>query len=498
MTPSCTNGAADPTPEVGGQSDLTGRNRMAWNVIVSWAGQFVFIAAGFVMPRMIDHRLGRDTLGIWDFSWSMVAYFGLIQVGVGSSVDRYIAKYRVRGEITKISEVVCSIGLLMALMGLAIVGLAVLLSSQLPVLWGEQLGEGIGDAQVVLITLGMSLAVEVAFASFSGVITGCHRWDIHNYIKSGWHLMVVVSMIVLLLLGLGIKALALASLVGLCMTNLTRVVFAFWLCPGMRIGHRFVRWRVMRDALGFGVKTLGPRIGDLLLNQTSGILVASFLGPGALALYSRPKSLTQHTGMLVNKLAFVLTPTASALHSINRQEELEELLVTATRYAAFISLPITVILSLMGGPLMLWWMGPDYADEILVMFIAVGSFTMSTFMPAMSILTGLNAHGRPGIAHFSAAICSVGLVLLALGPLKLGLRGVALAMGFPLTMAYGIYISTYVCRQLRISWGRFMSEAFRTPIFCVLPLAVSGSDSWSLSHLFASHWGLVSVGVLRP
>ena len=27
----------------------------------------VYLATGFVMPRMIDHKLGQEVLGVWDF-----------------------------------------------------------------------------------------------------------------------------------------------------------------------------------------------------------------------------------------------------------------------------------------------------------------------------------------------------------------------------------------------------------------------------------------------
>lgn len=463
---------ADLAPETVNQPDLTGRNRMAWNVIVSWAGQFAFIVAGFILPRMIDRKLGQETLGIWDFSWSMVAYFGLIQVGIGSSVNRYVAKYRARGEMERVSELVSSVMSVQMLMALVILGLAGLVTYLLPSFWGERLGEGLGDAQVVVLTLGASLAIQVALAAFTGVITGCHRWDIHNYIKAGWYAVTVAAMITLLQLGLGIRALAVASLVGLALADLNRILCAFLLCPKMRIGPYFIRVAMVRDAFRFGVKTLTPRIGDLLLNQTSGILIATFLGPAALALYSRPRSLVQQTEMLVSKLAFVLTPTASALHSTNQREELRELLITATKYAAFISLPITVGLSIMGGPLLLLWMGPDYVNEALVGIIALGSFSMFTLMPAMSILTGLNAHGRPGMVHLLTAVCSTGFVLIALGPLKMGLCGVALAVGLPLTIAYGVYIAAYACRFVGLSWPRFVVQAFRTPLLVVAPLAL--------------------------
>ncbi len=469
--PSTTEDPAPPISNADELPDLTGRSRMAWNVIISWAGQFVFIIAGFIMPRMIDRKLGQETLGIWDFSWSIVGYFNLIQMGVGASVSRYVAKYRVRGEIDRVSGIVSSVMFLQCSMALIILALTGLLSYLLPSLWGERLGDGIGDAQVVLLTLGASLAIQIALAAFTGVITGCHRWDIHNYIKAGWHAVTVVGMIVVLHLGLGIRSLALASLIGLVLADLNRVGYAFMLCPGMWVGLRFVQWAMIRDAFSFGFKMVAPTVGNLLLNQTASLLIAGFLGPAALALYSRPRSLAQHTHMLVSKLSFVVTPTASALHSACRCEELRELLVSATRYAACISLPLTIGLAIMGRSLMLLWMGPDYANGTLVALVALGNFAMFTLMPAMSLLTGLNAHGRPGMVHLGAAACSVGLVFLALGPLKLGLEGVALAVGLPLTVAYGGFVLVHTCKRVGMPWMTFVYRALGTPLLCTTPLA---------------------------
>ncbi|MHC5062326.1 MAG: hypothetical protein ACYTFK_14830, partial [Planctomycetota bacterium] len=52
------------------KEDLTGRDRLVSNVIFNWAAYSVFIVAGFIMPRLIDRRLGQELLGIWDFAWS--------------------------------------------------------------------------------------------------------------------------------------------------------------------------------------------------------------------------------------------------------------------------------------------------------------------------------------------------------------------------------------------------------------------------------------------
>ena len=82
---------------------------MLWNVLASWAGQLVFLLAGFFMPRMIDTHVGQAALGIWDFSWSLVSYFGLANLGVGSSVNRYVAMYRAANDITSLKTAVSSV-----------------------------------------------------------------------------------------------------------------------------------------------------------------------------------------------------------------------------------------------------------------------------------------------------------------------------------------------------------------------------------------------------
>ena len=46
------------------EKGLTGRERIAWNVITGWLGHSVRIVVGFVLPRMIDNELGAEVLGI--------------------------------------------------------------------------------------------------------------------------------------------------------------------------------------------------------------------------------------------------------------------------------------------------------------------------------------------------------------------------------------------------------------------------------------------------
>ena len=66
------------------KEDLTGRSRLIRNVGASYVSHFVFMAFGFIMPRLIDGYAGQTALGVWDFGWAFVSYLGLAMLGIPS------------------------------------------------------------------------------------------------------------------------------------------------------------------------------------------------------------------------------------------------------------------------------------------------------------------------------------------------------------------------------------------------------------------------------
>ncbi len=467
----------DPKQVGKGDADLTGRERMTWNVLTSWAGQIVFIIAGFIMPRMVDQHLGQQALGVWDFAWSLVAYFRLVQGGIVSSVNRYVAKYRVVGDEEGVNCAVSSVSCVLLVMGTVITGLTIVAALQVPNLLSDQVGEYVNDAKWVILFLGLSIAVQITFAGFGGVVTGCHRWDLHNAIYAGTHVLTVAAMITALVLGAGLPALGFVTLCGELIGRLVRCVVAYRVYPPLSVRLAHARWSTARSMLGFGGKSYLPRIGELLLNQTTSVLIIAYMGPSALALYARPRALVRHVRTIVQKFAMVLTPTASSFHATNKREELRTLLVTTTRYAAYISLPLVLLLAILGNPILHIWMGENYVLGLVPAILAGGHLSLLIQRPVLAILTGMNMHGRPGLINFCASAIGAALTAVALGPLDLGLVGAALAVTVPLTIANAIYVPIYACQLLDVPIRRYLVDSMRGPVLCAMafsaPLVVA-------------------------
>lgn len=452
--------------------DLTGRDRMAWNVIASWAGHMVFVVAGFIMPRFIDRRLGQEELGVWDFGWSLVSYFGLAQIGIGSSVNRYVARYRAVGDTAGISRAVSSVMLVQIWTSILAFGLALAATGALPYLFNERLGEHLPEAHWVVLLLGASIAVQLLFNVYVGVITGCHRWDLHNFVNAGAHLATLMAMILALSLNGGLPGLAAANLCGVAAGEVARAIVGHHVCPGLRIRLSNARWSQIVEMAVFGGKTVLNSLSRLLLYQTNSMLIAFYLGPAALALYSRPRSLVSHAQTFVNKFGFVLTPVASSLQAAERKEDLRELLVQTGRFAAYMALPMVLFMAIMGDPLLRLWMGPRYEQGLILAVLAIGHLAEMTRQPVINILAGMNMHGRLAIVNVCVGMGSVGLGILCLGVLHWGLLGAALSVAVPLMLVNGLYVPVYASRRLGIGVWSYLARTNRGPLLCAIPFAL--------------------------
>ncbi len=466
--------------------DITGKGRIVRNVLASWGGQLIFIIAGFILPRVIDNSLGAASLGVWDFAWSIISYFGLMQGGIGASVNRYVAKYRTEGNQQKVNESVSSAMSVQILAGFMVLASSALLAYYAPVLFGHQLEELTQETQWVIFLVGSGLAVQMFFDAFVGVITAHHRWDIHNAINAGVYMLTTIAMIIALLSGGGLIGLALANFCGTVVTELTRMFIAFRIAPDLKIRPRYVKFSTIKTQLAFGGKMLLPSISKLLMLQTVNILIMSYLGPALLALFARPMALIRHVNTIIGKYAFILTPIASSIQSKKNTEELRQMFIDTSRSSYYMTLPMILGLAFLGEELLYLWMGKDYATPYLISILAVGYLFTIAHSPVFSFLMGLNFHGRPGLARFVASLFVALSAFIVLEFFDGGLLSIALSIAIPLMIADGIYMPWFACKKLDIPFSTYYREVALRPLIILLPY----TGALALSKVFIDKPGM--------
>lgn len=446
--------------------DLTGRKRLARNVVWSWAGHLVFVVSGFVMPRMIDEYIGQEQLGIWDFCWALVSYLNIASLGIGSSVNRYVARYRAAGEIDALGSAISSVVVIQLVISAVVIVATMGMVLVLPEFFAGRLGDHLLATRKVVAFLGMSLAVQMGLDAFRGVISGCHRWDLYNGIQSGSYAVTIMGMLVALMIGGAIVSLAVIYFIGTVLGEIVRVIVAFRVCPELRISFSRASWAYGRQMMVFGGKVLLLGIPPVIMYQTVNVQIAAFLGPAALAVFSRPIGLIRHSDTLLAKFSNMFAPMAGSLQGDEQKAGQRELLLYGARWNVALALPASLALAVLGDPLIALWMGPAYVHEGLMPLLSLGLFLSTAHVSTVQVLIGVNRHGRIGAVSAAWVLSVLVAGVLVLNHYGWSLSGAGVLIVAAMTPSYGILLPVYICRCLHVSFREYMRNVFLVPIAC--------------------------------
>src|SRR5437660_3038557 len=68
------------------------------NVGSSWFALGINVVVGILLSPFILHRLGDAAFGIWVLIFAITGYYGLFDLGIRSSIVRYISKAKATGD----------------------------------------------------------------------------------------------------------------------------------------------------------------------------------------------------------------------------------------------------------------------------------------------------------------------------------------------------------------------------------------------------------------
>ena len=80
------------------------------NLLASWGDHIVGVLIGLMLMPFVLNTIGDGQYGLWLFICSIAGYSGLMNLGFGETVSRYVAHHHAKGETDQINHVVNGIG----------------------------------------------------------------------------------------------------------------------------------------------------------------------------------------------------------------------------------------------------------------------------------------------------------------------------------------------------------------------------------------------------
>jgi O-antigen/teichoic acid export membrane protein len=424
----------------------------------------VFVIFGFIMPRVVSDTIGQEALGIWDFGWAIVNYLGLAMVGIGSSVNRFVARFRASGQAENLSRIVSSVVAVQAAIGGAVFVTTFALYFLIPVLFSARLGEHAEVASVIVLYLGSALAVQMIFDAFRGVLTGCHRWTTYNAINAIGYSVAATLMLIVLAHGGGLRGMAITFLAVTLATEIVRYFIARRICPEIELKSSNVNRADIATVFRFGFKNVLIGLPKIIVQQTVNVFVVIHLGPAMLAVFARPLALVSQIGTLINKFAFVLTPMAGSLQSTGENRELRSFALSTMRAGWILSVLPMAFLLVLGDRIVEVWMGEGYAHWAVMAILAVGSLLPNAQNALLTVLVGMDEHGKVAKVSLwiSIVVAIPGFVLVSF--LGWSLEAAAWLVVLPTNAGMAAVTLWAGCKALRISAKLYIARVLRDPL----------------------------------
>ncbi|MBK5218725.1 MAG: oligosaccharide flippase family protein [Thermoleophilia bacterium] len=428
------------------------RNTMAQSASVIAGYLFSFLLA----PLMIS-RLGLDAFGVWAVTGAFATYAGLLDLGIGRSLARFIAVYDAADEKHRIDECV-GLGLLATVVvGVATAAVAVLVAP----FASDQLGVlDSGEMRLVLLS---SVAIWT-LNGIDGVLTavgiGLRRMVPPNVATTVGATINFAFSVAALLLS--------SSLVVYALANAAAGVFA--LIPAaiaMRYVWRspYVAWptrELVKDVLGFSIKNQVGWFADLINFQTDKVIIALMVDIRAAAVYEIASRVVLAVRSVAVLTVSAMIPTAAARIVEEGRTVIEEMYRRYTLRTCAIAFPLFTVTSVTAPFLLIAWLKTAPGDaELLVPFLTLAYFVNITTAVGSTIAIGA---GHPGMASANSVLIAVVNVVLtlALAPI-FGLWGVV--AGTFLAVTFGSLL-------FNVRFLRLFGLQLRDLLAAVLPAGV--------------------------
>lgn len=360
-----------------------------WNL----AGFGLPLLAALVAVPLIIHRLGAERFGILAIAWAIIGTASLLDLGIGRSLTRLVAKHRSTTEAAELPSMVFTSVALLA--GLGIVAAVVLLALARWVVSAFHVDASYAsEAERAIALLAAGLPFVLCSGALQGVLDGYLRFDLSNLVR--------------------IPVSALNYLAPLCVLPFTDDLG--WLVGAtvlVRIGacaaHAWLAKRLLRESGGLarvraallapvltvgGWMTVSTVIATLIV-YLDRFVIGAYSSLQEVAFYATPFEIVTRLSMLPGAVSVALLPMFSAI-AAEARDELERFFASGLRYVILLLFPATLLIALFAREGLALWVGEEFASQSagVARMLAAGVFVNGlAFIP----FTLLYAVGRADV-----------------------------------------------------------------------------------------------------
>ncbi len=406
---------------------LTRTGRVAINTLSNYIRFGTIFIVFLLMTPVMMQGFGTQEYGIWTLVFSVTGFLGLFDLGFGTASVKFIAQLSGSGELEQRSRLT---GTLMTVyLALAVLsGLAALAIS--PFLDGI-LGLSGGQAEkarfLYWILVFRSAVLYLPLSLFRHILFGKQKIWLVNAIQVVSTAVYGIGTVLVIRAGGGIIAVAWVNLAAMVLEHILYAIPVLAMKDRPRILPNVASRGEFKDISSVSMYSFLVNLIVLVQMRTDPFIINALVADPlrAVAIYSVATKIGEYYLLMVKQFGNSISPLVAELKGKGEEGKIRFLLTAGTKYAFLPATLLGVFLVAAARPLILAWVGPEYAQAALPLIVTVCVVMLTVpEMIASTILTMTGHHRMNGRAAVLAMILNVGFSIAFVS--MLGIVGAAL------------------------------------------------------------------------
>ena len=442
-----------PEPATQPGPPLADRRRSPANNALQSTLAFLYpVVLTIVLTPLILHHIGAEEYGIFALAMVFVGFLGLIDIGMGPVVLRFLSASLATSDMSEARLVLgvgCTFFFSVGLIGLLV---ALIAGQFVPDILSLS-PEMHSTATFVISVAGVGFFFTAFRSPYTAIPGALQRLDTATTANLISTTAAAAGTVTVLSLGGGVRALIIVTALQPALMLLLVARSNKRLMPELSIRPMMNR-PLLRRMMSFSSYSFISNIAGVVLFEVDKFVLGALSNVSLVTYYVIPGSVAQRLHVGMSKFTAIALPVSADLHARGDRAALNAFYVRATRAIGLMTVCLVVPAFVFARQLLDAWIGKSFADTsfgtlriLLITYALLAVTTLSYY-----VTLGVGRPRVPAVFNVVTAILNVGLMVILIP--RYGLIGAAVAyLGSAVTVPFLIlYVERRVLVLGRSPW----------------------------------------------
>ena len=449
------------------------KSQLRSGVVLSYINMALGMMIPFLYTPVMLRMLGQAEYGLYSLSNSVISYLSLLSVGFGTTIIRYIAKYRAEDDQDKLRRTYGFFILLYVFLAFVVLVCGSVIAFNVEPIFHK----GLTDAELItmrrlVIIMTISTAISFPLSVVSSIIAAHERFVFRNLLAIVFTVLCPIAN--LIALWLGYKSVGMAA-AGLLIQFISLPWNIIYCRRKLRVKPKYGKMPsgIIREMFAVSFYNLIGTLVNMLFWATDKVILGMLASSIAVAVYNVGATFCSMLDNISLSISGVLTPKVTGM--VVKQasgEELTELFIRVGRLQFIIVGLAASGFVVFGQSFIRLWVGDEYSSAyIIALLVMLPSCIPLIQNTGTTILVAQNKQKFRSLVYLGIAVVNVVSTYLVVP--FLGGVGAALCSGVSVVLGQGFVMNTYYHKVTKLNIFRFWKTILKMSVVPVI-MAVTG------------------------